>query len=134
MRTHITPLRVIQSLLPLFRRTSRALAEGPIRKSIIVCVPAIAARVGVAFGGEEAMTAAATVRGVEVLRRELKACAAQNSKEGIVAPKVVLVELGAVTSKRYPSRSPITPAASDAVLMTQSWSPSERNAYATELL
>lgn len=131
MRTHVTPLRVIQSLLPLFRRSPRALAEGPIRKSIIVCVPVIAARVGVAFGGEEAMVTAATVRGVEVLRRELKACAAQNANEGVVAPKVVLVELGAFTPFRH--RSATSPAV-DPATMTQSWSPCERRAYAMALV
>jgi len=129
LRTHVTPLRVIQSLIPLFRRTSRFSGEADARKNIIVCVPAMASRVGVPFASEEAMSAAATVRAVEVLRRELKACAAQSDEE-IVAPKVVLVDVGAISFTR---QSRATRPELDVSTLVQSWTPSERNAYASAL-
>ncbi|KAF8511118.1 hypothetical protein BU17DRAFT_97463 [Hysterangium stoloniferum] len=129
LRTHVTPLRVIQSLIPLFRRSSRFSGEAHTRKNIIVCVPAMAARVGVPFASEEAMSAAATVRAVEVLRRELKACAAQSNEE-IVAPKVVLIDVGVISVTRQ-SRT-VWPEL-DVSTLTQSWTPSERSAYASAL-
>ena len=130
IRTHITPLRVIQTLLPFFRRSSRFPGEGTTRKSIVVCVPAMAARVGVAFTSEEAMSAAATVKAIEVLRRELKASASQNAGDGLVAPKVVLVDVGVITLSRH---RPIPPSAYDHGALTQSWSASEKAAYAAAL-
>ena len=130
IRTHITPLRVIQALLPLFRRGSRFPGEGTTRKSIIVCVPAMAARVGVAFASEEAMSATATVKAIEILRRELKAFASQNTSDGVVAPKVVLVDVGVVTLSRH---RPVPPLAYDHGTLMQSWSASEKAAYAAAL-
>ncbi|KAF8512265.1 hypothetical protein JB92DRAFT_2929424 [Gautieria morchelliformis] len=130
IRTHITPLRVIQALLPLLRRGSRFPGEGTTRKSIVVCVPAVAARVGVAFASEEAMSAAATVRAIDVLRRELRASASQNTDDGIVAPRVVLVDVGAVALSRH---RPVPPPAYDQGTLMQSWSASEKAAYGAAL-
>jgi hypothetical protein len=127
--THITPLRVIQALLPVLRRGSRFQGEGATRKSIVVCLPAMAARVGVAFASEEAMSAAATVKAIDILRRELKA-SAQSSDDGSVAPKVVLVDVGVVALSRH--RPLPSPTYEPATLM-QSWSDSEKTAYAMAL-
>ena len=130
IRTHITPLRVIQALLPLLRRSSRFQGEGTIRKSIVVCVPAIAARVGVAFASEEAMSSVATVEAINILRRELKASVSQSGDNGSVAPKVVLVDVGAVALSRHrPAPFPTY----DRETLMQSWSDSEKTAYAMAL-
>ncbi|KAF8590061.1 hypothetical protein K439DRAFT_1628271 [Ramaria rubella] len=130
IRTHITPLNVIQALLPLLRRGSRFPGEGSIRKSIIVCVPAIAARVGVAFTSEEAMSTAATVKAVEILRRELNASASQNPGDGAKAPRVVLLDVGAIALSRHRTTPPST---YEQEALTQSWSSSEKAAYAAAL-
>jgi hypothetical protein len=130
IRTHITPLKVIQALLPLLRRGSRFPGEGTTRKSIVVCVPAVAARVGIAFASEEAMSAAATVKAIDVLRRELKASASQNAGDATVAPRVVLVDVGAIALSRH---RPIPPPAYDQDTLMQSWSASEKAAYGAAL-
>ena len=102
--THVTPLQVLQALLPLLRaapaRARDALANGLGKHSIVVCLPATDARVGLPFAGAQAMSAAATLRGVEVLRRELRAAAASAESPEIADAvrniKVVVVDVGAV--------------------------------------
>ncbi|KAK0196748.1 hypothetical protein F5146DRAFT_1012805, partial [Armillaria mellea] len=59
--TQITPLQVIQSLLPLLRNVP---SKG--KKPIIVCLPATDARVGLPFSALQSMSAAGTLRAVEV--------------------------------------------------------------------
>ena len=130
IRTHVTPLRVIQSLMPLLRRF-RFPGEGTNRKSVIVCVPAMGARVGVTFSGEEAMSAAATVKAMEVLRRELKAATApQNPNASSRPPKVVLVDVGAIALSRH---RPAPPPIYDTPSLMLSWSASEKAAYGQAL-
>ena len=84
--THITPLQVLQALLPLLRsspaRARDALAHGAGKQSIVVCLPATDARVGLPFGSAQAMSAAATLRGVEVLRREIRAASSSSGTSG----------------------------------------------------
>jgi len=80
-RSHIVPLQTIQSLLPLYRMPSRGWGPGDSiqghceklgqSQSIVLCVPAPDALVGVPYAAAQAMGAAATIRGAEVLRREL---------------------------------------------------------------
>ena len=101
--THIVPLQILQALLPLLRatpsRAQDARTYGLGRQSIVVCLPAMDARVGLPFASAQAMSAAATLRGVEVLRRELRASAASSAADAADAMrniKVVVVDVGAV--------------------------------------
>ncbi|KAM5538033.1 hypothetical protein V8D89_008230 [Ganoderma adspersum] len=106
--THIVPLQVLQALLPLLRaspaRSRDALANGLGKQSIVVCLPATDARVGLPFAGAQAMSAAATLRGVEVLRREIRAASASGSGSSTSTEtadamrniKVTVVDVGAV--------------------------------------
>ena len=104
--THIVPLQVLQALLPLLRaspaRSRDARANGLGKQSIVVCLPATDARVGLPFAGAQAMSAAATLRGVEVLRREIRASSASGSSTSTETAdamrniKVTVVDVGAV--------------------------------------
>ncbi|KAF8891191.1 hypothetical protein BD779DRAFT_1513732 [Infundibulicybe gibba] len=93
--THITPLQVIQALLPLLR-TGPARSRDKGKKSIIICLPAIDARVGLPFSATQSMSAASTLRGVEVLRREINAAALTGKSEAMKNIKVVVVDVGAL--------------------------------------
>lgn len=88
--TQITPLQVIQSILPLFRNVS-----GNQEKSVIVCLPATATRVGLPFSSIQSMSAAGTLRATEVLRREIAAAGMTGKSESMKNINVVVVEVGA---------------------------------------
>ncbi len=128
--THITPLQVIQALLPLLRsspaRARDALANGLGKQSIVVCLPATDARVGLPFGSAQAMSAAATLRGVEVLRREIRAASSSGTSgtaEAMRNIRVVVVDVGAVGEA-------ITAPTSDSALKSiDKWTPAEQAAY-----
>ncbi|KIM49354.1 hypothetical protein M413DRAFT_438540 [Hebeloma cylindrosporum] len=90
---HITPLQVIQALLPLLR-TGSARSRDVGKKSIIVCLPATNARVGLPFGSVQAMSAAATLRGIEVLRREIRIAAMTERTDSMQNINVVVVDVG----------------------------------------
>ncbi|PIL24462.1 hypothetical protein GSI_14216 [Ganoderma sinense ZZ0214-1] len=106
--THIVPLQVLQALLPLLRaspaRSRDAQTNGLGKQSIVVCLPATDARVGLPFAGAQAMSAAATLRAVEVLRREVRAASTSGSgsassteaAEAMRNIKVTVVDVGAV--------------------------------------
>ena len=91
--TQITPLQVIQALLPLLR-TSPARGKDKGKKSIIVCLPATDARVGLPFASVQAMSAAGTLRGVEVLRREINIASLTEKTDSMRNIKVVVVDIG----------------------------------------
>ena len=128
--SHITPLQVVQALLPLLRtssaRTRDLVSNNHGKKSIIVCLPAIEARVGLPFTSAQAMSAAATLRGVEVLRREIRA-ASLSDKSGVMKNiKVVVVDVGAIDAIEDTKRSP------DGIISTMDdWTPSEKATYGT---
>ncbi len=88
----ITPLRVIQCLLPLLRTSPRDKGN----KSIIVCLPATEARVGIPFASVQSMAVAGTLRGVEVLRREINLAAVTDNSASMKNIQVVTVEIGAL--------------------------------------
>jgi len=92
--THLVPLQVIQALLPLLR-TGPARSHDKGKKTIIICLPATDARVGLPFAAAQAMSAAATLRGVEVLRREVNVAALTDKSESMRNIKVVVVDVGA---------------------------------------
>ncbi|KAG2158511.1 uncharacterized protein EDB93DRAFT_1238246 [Suillus bovinus] len=88
LSTHFAPLQALQALLPLLRGDAQR-AGG--RKSIIVCLPAADARVGLPFGGVSAMSAAATSRALDVLRREVAV------GQGMSSIRVVAVDVEKAT-------------------------------------
>lgn len=129
--THITTLAVIQRILPLFRIATGRQGVGKSRHattqtSVIVLVPAVASRIGVAFDGARAMAIAGLVKGVEVLRREIG-----NDT------KVVLIDVGSIADPTKESNSGTvqseqgTADEPDIVTLTKAWSASERHAYAS---
>ncbi|KAI0256877.1 hypothetical protein BJV78DRAFT_1167642 [Lactifluus subvellereus] len=128
--THITPLHIIQALLPLMRnspsRTRDAIKNGKGKKSIVVCVPAVDARVGLPFLGPSSMSAAATLRAVEVLRREVRVAAATGGAEGMNDINVVSLEVGALDVPPFAGRRLLD---YDSKEYTKSWTPSEKLAY-----
>ncbi|KAH9928225.1 uncharacterized protein B0H18DRAFT_1159102 [Fomitopsis serialis] len=126
--THITPLQIIQALLPLRANPARArdaFANNLGKKSIVVCLPAIDARVGLPFAGAQAMSAAATLRAMEVLRREVKMAALTDASASMKNIKVVVVDVGAIGVA--PASEPVQ----DVRKSVQEWTPSEKVAYGT---
>lgn len=122
--TQITPLQVIQALLPLLR-TGSARSRDKGKNSIIVCLPATDAHAGLPFASVQAMSAAGTLRGVEVLRREIRIAALTDKSESMRNIKVVVVDVG-----NFDIGVPANHVASDAVYKTmESWTASEKLAY-----
>jgi hypothetical protein len=128
--THITPLQIIQALLPLMRnspsRTRDAIRNGKGTKSIVVCVPAIDARIGLPFLGPSSMSASATRRAVDVLRREVRVAALTGGAEGMNDIEVVSLEVGALDIPPFAGRRMLD---YDPKEYTKSWTPSEKLAY-----
>ncbi|KAG8829814.1 hypothetical protein FRC17_005986 [Serendipita sp. 399] len=120
--THITPLAVVQGILPLFRvatskqglggNSSRFANSTP---TLIFLVPAVASLVGVAFDSARAMAMGALVKGVEVLRREIGS-----------EMNVILCDVGTIVDKDDTSAKEEE---LDVVALTKAWSTSERRAY-----
>ena len=128
-QTHVTPLQAVQALLPFFRISSAQARDfksgNGISRSIIICVPAADARVGVPFASAQAMSAAATVRGVEILRREI--CAASRSEDRSMEDlKVLVVDVGALGASNSLSGQHSAEAIENSMIQ---WTPSERSIY-----
>ncbi|KAL0946791.1 hypothetical protein HGRIS_012964 [Hohenbuehelia grisea] len=122
--THIAPLQVIQGLLPLLR-TAPARAKDKGKKTVIICLPATAARIGLPFSSLQAMSAAATLRGAEVLRREIDVAALTDKSESMKNIKVVVVDVGAFeVEPAVPSLPP-----HDVYKAMESWTASEKVTY-----
>jgi len=122
--THITPLQVIQALLPLLR-TGPARARDNGKKTIIICLPAIEARVGLPFASMQAMSAASTLRGAEVLRREINLAALTDKSESMKNIKVVVADVGVLDIGIYSDMPP-----QESVYKSmEDWSPSEKLTY-----
>ena len=131
--THIVPLQILQALLPLLRatpsRAQDARTYGLGRQSIVVCLPAMDARVGLPFASAQAMSAAATLRGVEVLRREIRAAGlsglgseAANAMRNV---KVTVVDVGAVAFAGEEQEEGVE----GLRRVVDEWTPSEQAAY-----
>lgn len=90
----------------------------------MVCVPATDARVGLPFSSTQAMSAAATMRGVEVLRREINAAALTDTTESMKNINVTVVDVGSVGSSIAPTLVP-----QDLYKTMEDWTPSEKVAY-----
>ncbi|KAF8163410.1 hypothetical protein B0H34DRAFT_764941 [Crassisporium funariophilum] len=122
--TQITPLQVIQALLPHLR-TGSARSRDKGKKSIIVCLPATDARVGLPFASVKAMSAAGTLRGVEVLRREISIAALTDQSESMQNIRVVVVDVGSFNIDA--SFSTTTPEVIHTAMLD--WSASEKMTY-----
>jgi NAD(P)-dependent dehydrogenase (short-subunit alcohol dehydrogenase family) len=90
--TQITPLQVIQSLLPLLRN---AHVPNHGKKTIVVCLPATESHMGLPFSAIQSMSAASTERALEVLRREINVAALTGKSETMKNIKVVVADVGA---------------------------------------
>lgn len=112
LSTHFAPLQALQALLPLLRSDAQR-AYG--RKSIIVCLPAADARVGLPFGGVSAMSAAATLRALDVLRREVAV------GQGMSSIRIVAVDVGVV------GETPVSSLENSHAM--DDWTPSEKATY-----
>jgi len=117
--THLSPLAVIQAVLPQFRVASNRQGRNG-RTTVVVAVPSVASRVGVPFDGAKAMAVAGLVKGVEVLRREVG-----ND------PKVVIVDVGSLSTdpKDAVNKGQEKKPELDVTALTRAWSASERLAY-----
>lgn len=122
--THITPLQVIQALLPLLR-TGPARSRDKGKKTIIVCLPAIEARVGLPFASMQAMSAASTLRGIEVLRREINLAALTDKSQSMQNIKVVVADVGVLDAGAYSTELP----QESIYKAMEDWSPSEKLTY-----
>jgi hypothetical protein len=107
-------------------RTRDAIKNGKGKKSIVVCVPAIDAHVGLPFLGPSSMSAAATRRAVDVLRREVRVAAWTGGAEGMNDIEVVSLEVGALDIPPFAGRRMLD---YDTKEYTKSWTPSEKLAY-----
>ncbi|THH27049.1 hypothetical protein EUX98_g7133 [Antrodiella citrinella] len=127
--SHVTPLLVVQALLPLLRnsaaRAKDSVSNNLGRKSIVVCLPATDARVGLPFMSAQSMSAAATLRAVEILRREIRVAGVSDGTESMKNIKVVVVDVGAVGSQHTDSDA----SAAELTNSVDTWTPSERAAY-----
>ncbi|KAJ6597231.1 hypothetical protein DFH09DRAFT_1023917 [Mycena vulgaris] len=122
--THVVPLQVIQALLPMLRTGPSRGRDGS-KKSIIVCLPATAARVGLPFAAMQSMSAVSTLRGVEVLRREVNIAALTDKSEVMKNIKVVVVDVGAFNFGQLDTFLPPT----EVYRAMEGWSSSEKVTY-----
>jgi hypothetical protein len=109
--------------MPLLR-TSPAQSRDKGKKSIIVCLPATEARVGLPFSSMQAMSAASTLRAVEVLRREINISALTDKTEAMKNIRVIVVDVGALDVAPSSTMSP-----EGAFKAMEEWSPSEKTTY-----
>ncbi|KAJ7709553.1 hypothetical protein B0H17DRAFT_1028316 [Mycena rosella] len=122
--THVVPLQVIQALLPMLR-TGPSRSRDGVKKSIIVCLPATAARVGLPFAAMQTMSAVSTLRGIEVLRREVNIAALTDKSEAMKNIKVVVVDVGAFNIGQLDTFLPPT----EVYKAMEGWSSSEKLTY-----
>ena len=137
--THIVPLQVIQALLPLLRsspaRARDALFNGTGKKSIIVCLPVTDTRVGLPFAGAQAMSASATLQGLQVLRREIKvASLSMVNPEAMKNIRVVTVEVGTLDTDSHHRHHLETHGSTDVQMSMEDWSASEKLTYGQSFL
>lgn len=124
------PLQAIQALLPLFRmdsvRTQDVVNSAGRKRNIVLCVPAADARVGIPYAAAQSMSAAATVRGADILRRELK----QIDDPQMRGIQVVVADVGAVGS--YDPLGVATQGLEESMVNSiASWTPGEQRIYAS---
>lgn len=134
--THITPLQVIQALLPLLRtstaRAKDALHYNKAKQSIVVCLPATDTRVGMPFASAQAMSSSATLRGIQVLRREIKISALSATSSDVMKNlRVVTVDVGVFQDPDHAHG--LGASVLDAQSAIENWTHSEKNFYGPAL-
>jgi len=107
-------------------RTRDAIKNGKGKKSIVVCLPAIDGRVGWPFMGPSSVSATATCRAVDVLRREVRVAALTGDAGGMSDIEVVSLEVGELDIPPFVGRRMLD---YDPKEYTKSWTPSEKLAY-----
>ncbi|KIY50805.1 hypothetical protein FISHEDRAFT_9583, partial [Fistulina hepatica ATCC 64428] len=119
--THVTPIQVIQALLPVMRTGPHAQD----RKTIIVCLPSPHTYIGLPFASAQAMSSAATLRAIEILRREIAISAMSGKTDVMKKFEAVVVDIGAFNvNSAHGGRAP------DAVCRSMDkWTASEKMLY-----
>jgi hypothetical protein len=117
--TQITPLQVIQALLPLMRTVPH---KG--KKSIVFCLPATETRIGLPFSGIQSMSAASTLRAAEVLRREIQVASMTGKSDFMKNISVVVVDVGTFNVSSGSSYQP-----EDVYKLMEKWTTSEKLTY-----
>ncbi|KAJ3888605.1 hypothetical protein GG344DRAFT_89863 [Lentinula edodes] len=130
-QTQLTPLQIIQSLLPLLRNPHVPHSDP---KSIIICLPAAETRVGSAFSGVQSMSAVGTLRAAEVLRKEIRVAASTGkSGEMMRGVRVVVVDVDIEDSMRSDTSSSSSSGSGsippDAYKAMEHWTASEKLTY-----
>ncbi|KAJ2927731.1 hypothetical protein H1R20_g9360, partial [Candolleomyces eurysporus] len=121
--TQISPLHVIQQLLPLLR-TGSARSQDKGKKSIIICLPAVDTHVSLPFSAVQAMSAAGTLKAVEILRREVAMAAMTGKTDSMKNIRIVTVDVGTIdigAGNRVQTENVLR--------ATQGWTSSERLIY-----
>jgi len=123
-QSHFTPLQTLQSLLPLMRVPGNDISASSSKrkKKVVVCLPVIASRVGVSWNAAQAMTAGATTKAIDVLRRELRD-SSQASNISVTVADIGFVGLS--SNNNYNSGT--------AAYMSD-WSPNIRSTYGPAFL
>ncbi|TRM58596.1 hypothetical protein BD626DRAFT_510776 [Schizophyllum amplum] len=119
--TQIVPLEIIQALLPLMR-------DGPptkTKKSIVVCLPAIDARVGLPFSSVQGIIVSSTHRAVDILRREVRIAALTGKADTMGNIRVVTAEIGQFDVGVRDAE----PSAAETYKTLEAWTPSEKVVY-----
>jgi hypothetical protein len=110
-------------------RSSPARIRDKGSRSVVVCVSATDGRVGLPFGGVQAMSAVATLKAVDILRREVAVAATTEQGEIMKSIRIVTVDVGLVAT----GRSSQVEATNDADSI-QRWTPSEQTTYGAAFL
>ncbi|KII89116.1 hypothetical protein PLICRDRAFT_175346 [Plicaturopsis crispa FD-325 SS-3] len=126
--THIAPLQVLQGIMPMLRttpaRSRDSYSNSLAKRSIIVCIPATDTLVGLPFASAQAMSATATLRGIEILRREIRVAALTDKSDSLRNIKVVTVDVGAFGPAEAETLEP-----QDVYKAMGDWTNSEKLAY-----
>ncbi|KAF8643847.1 hypothetical protein AX16_008864 [Volvariella volvacea WC 439] len=129
--THIAPLRAIQGLLPILRNSKPRSPDHGSNKKIIVCLPSADVRVGVPFASSQAASAVATLRAIEVLRREIDILGMAEAERDVTRNiKVVVAELGHISvNGQVEHHATNGPSPEWLQTQMQEWSASDKRLY-----
>lgn len=114
-------------------RAKDALSNNHGKQTIVVCLPATDTRVGLPFASAQAMSAAATLQGIQVLRREIKISAMSAAgSDSMKNLRVITVDVGSI---QYPGHGEASGnSISDIQKAMENWTPSEKAAYGPSVL
>jgi len=107
--------------MPLLR-TGSARSQDKGKKSIIICLPAVDTHVPLPFSAVQAMSAAGTLKAVEILRREVAMAAVTGKTDSMKNIRVVTVDVGTIDLGSNMQGENILKA-------TESWTSSEKLIY-----